>query len=99
MTRHGDRWKAKITHQGVEHFLGYFDDEIVAALTRDAKAKELHGEFAYLNFPDGPPPGYENWTQKRWKRGCVDAATAPVGPTPAVQPLVGAGRRACPLRK
>jgi len=73
VTRHGDRWKAKITHQGVEHFLGYFDDEIVAALTRDAKAKELHGEFAYLNFPDGPPPGYENWTQKRWKRGSVDA--------------------------
>jgi len=57
VTRHGDKWKVKITHEGQEHFLGYFDDEIEAALAWDAKAKELRGEFAYLNFPNGPPPG------------------------------------------
>ncbi|MGE5295598.1 MAG: HNH endonuclease [Solirubrobacterales bacterium] len=58
VTRCGDRWKVKITHEGVAHFLGYFDDEVEAALAWDAKAKELRGEFAYLNFPDGPPPGH-----------------------------------------
>lgn len=57
--RHGDKWKSKITHNGREYYLGLFDDEIEAALTWDAKAKELRGEFAYLNFPDGPPPGWK----------------------------------------
>lgn len=32
--------------------LGYFDCPIEAAKAYDKKAKELHGEFAYLNFPD-----------------------------------------------
>jgi hypothetical protein len=64
VTRDGDKWKSKITHSGREYCLGHFDDEIEAALAWDAKAKELHGEFAYLNFPDGPPPGYDNWATK-----------------------------------
>lgn len=63
VTRHGDKWKVKIKHEGVEHFLGYFDDEIEAALAWDAKAKELRGDFAYLNFPDGPPDGHERREQ------------------------------------
>ena len=32
--------------------LGYYATAEEAARARDAKAKELHGEFAYLNFPD-----------------------------------------------
>jgi len=47
----GDMWAAAIWHQGQEHWLGLFDDEIDAALARDQKARELQGQFAYLNFP------------------------------------------------
>jgi hypothetical protein len=32
--------------------LGYHSTAEEAAMVYDAKAKELHGEFAYLNFPD-----------------------------------------------
>jgi len=32
--------------------LGHYATAEEAARARDAKAKELHGEFAYLNFPD-----------------------------------------------
>ncbi len=59
VTRRGDKWRVKITHEGKEHFLGCFDDEVEAAKAWDAKAKELRGEFTYLNFPDAVPPGPE----------------------------------------
>jgi len=32
--------------------LGLYDDEDEAARARDRKAYELHGEYAYLNFPE-----------------------------------------------
>ena len=38
-----------INHKCV--FLGYFSDPIEAAKAYDKKARELHGEFARLNFP------------------------------------------------
>ena len=38
------------------YYLGLFDDEVEAAKARDRKAYELHGEFAYLNFPEDFPP-------------------------------------------
>jgi hypothetical protein len=47
----GHLWWASVWHDGREHELGLFDDEIEAALARDQKALELQGEFAYLNFP------------------------------------------------
>jgi hypothetical protein len=52
VTRQRDRWQAAITCQGKCHYLGLFDDEVEAARARDRKAHELHGEFAYLNFPE-----------------------------------------------
>jgi len=37
---------------GMHISLGWYATAEEAARARDAKAKELHGEFAYLNFPD-----------------------------------------------
>jgi hypothetical protein len=45
------KWIASIKHNNNKYFLGYFIDEVAAAKAYDQKAKELHGEFAYLNFP------------------------------------------------
>lgn len=46
-----NRWLAEIRHNGVKHRLGYFTDRIEAAKAYDRAARELHGEFAVLNFP------------------------------------------------
>ncbi|MBN1361383.1 MAG: HNH endonuclease [Sedimentisphaerales bacterium] len=50
--RQGDKWVAKIVYRGKHHHLGLFDDEVEAAKARDRKAYDLHGEYAYLNFPE-----------------------------------------------
>ncbi len=43
---------ARITHRGKTLCLGVFDTDVEAAKAYDRKAIELHGEFAYLNFPE-----------------------------------------------
>lgn len=45
------KYKATIRYEGEQKHLGYFDDEMDAALAYDAKAREKHKEFAVLNFP------------------------------------------------
>ena len=45
------KWKVQITYQGKTIHIGYFDDEVTAALMYDAKAFELRGDKARLNFP------------------------------------------------
>ncbi len=50
--RHKDKWEAQIVWRGKKHHVGVFADEVEAAKARDRKAYELHGEFAYLNFPE-----------------------------------------------
>lgn len=46
------KWVAQVSCRGTYHYVGLFDDEVEAAKARDRKAYELHGEYAYLNFPD-----------------------------------------------
>jgi hypothetical protein len=44
---HRLKWHARIARR----HLGRFDDELAAAKAYDAAARELYGEFAWLNFP------------------------------------------------
>lgn len=50
--RQGNKWGAQIACRGKRYWIGSYDDEVAAAKARDRKAFELHGEFAYLNFPE-----------------------------------------------
>lgn len=50
--RRGHKYEAAIALDGIRHGLGMFHEEIAAAKAYDAKARELHGEFARLNFPE-----------------------------------------------
>lgn len=44
------KYRARISFNGKEFHLGLFEDIIEAAKAYDEKAKELFGEFAWLNF-------------------------------------------------
>ena len=44
-------WRSRISAPEGEIYIGLFNSAKEAALARDAKAKELRGEFAVLNFP------------------------------------------------
>lgn len=45
------KWRARVVVNGKEHSLGLFHTEEEAAIARDEKAIELHGEFVYVNIP------------------------------------------------
>lgn len=45
------KWRADICASGKSVFLGYYQNELSAAIAYDAGAKRLHGEFAKPNFP------------------------------------------------
>jgi hypothetical protein len=47
------RWLAQIRIEGGKRIsIGYYDDELDAALAYDEAARKYHGEFAYLNLPN-----------------------------------------------
>jgi hypothetical protein len=45
------RWRARITVDGKSRLVGYFSTELEAVQARDKAARELHGEFAFVNLP------------------------------------------------
>src|SRR5262249_32390982 len=50
------RYRADIRKDGIRFFLGYFNSPVIAALKYDEAAKELFGEYAWLNFaPERDP--------------------------------------------
>lgn len=51
LDKRSNKWIAEIVANNQHYPLGRFDDKVEAARTRDRAALELHGEFAYLNFP------------------------------------------------
>ena len=51
--RNARKWQAYIYADRRRYHLGYFADEVKAALAYDTAAMRLHGAFARLNFP--PP--------------------------------------------
>lgn len=55
-----DRWQAYIGKDNKILWLGTFDSEIHAAMAYDLWAKELHGEYAYLNFRQDTIKASEN---------------------------------------
>lgn len=51
--RNGNKiWIANATYNGKHLYLGAYSTPEQAARVHDKEAKELFGEFAYLNFPD-----------------------------------------------
>ena len=51
--RADQRWVSMIRENGRSRYLGGFLSEIEAALAYDTAAKQVFGEFARFNFPDG----------------------------------------------
>ena len=47
------RWAVEIKKEGKKYCLGRYKNEIAAAKAYDQKARELFGDFAYLNVPIG----------------------------------------------
>ena len=45
------KWVVRIRKDEQLHYLGGFDNEMEAAVMYDFAARELFGEYAYLNFP------------------------------------------------
>ena len=50
--QHLGKYRATVMYKGKKHVVGEFDDAVEAAKARDRKARQLQGEFAYLNFPE-----------------------------------------------
>jgi hypothetical protein len=47
-----DKHYARIKFEGKDRYVGVYNDPIKAVKAYDRKARELHGPYARLNFPD-----------------------------------------------
>jgi hypothetical protein len=56
------KWQARIRPNRRQIHLGFFTDEIEAAIAYDRKAEQVFGEFAYLNFPQLPE--FRKWADE-----------------------------------
>ena len=67
--RREKRWAVRIMVDRNARFIGYFDNELDAARAYDQAAKEYHGQFASLNFPDEtaehPVDAVSAWERRR----------------------------------
>lgn len=64
------KWTASARLNHKTHWFGNYENEVDAARAYDAGARELHGEFVYLNFPDDIEESerlYGEWKAKRSK--------------------------------
>lgn len=49
--KYHNKWKAQISVNGKRKHIGYFDNDLDAAVAYDKNATEYYKEFAYLNSP------------------------------------------------
>jgi hypothetical protein len=63
----GNRWQVGIQHEGKSIYIGRFAKIEDAARAYDEKARELFGEFAWLNFPADMENGHTGGALTRAK--------------------------------
>ena len=85
VTPRSKKWEAWIGSNGRVQSLGCFSDPVEAARVRDRKAIELHGEFAYLNFPEEARGrivslGGTIRARSRVRNATLEVARSPAGP-------------------
>ena len=69
-------WEARIYETGKQRFLGYYTSEVAAAQAYDARAVQLHGSAAKVNFP-------EDYNETRGNPPAVKAFSALAVPNPS----------------
>ncbi len=52
VSKYGNRWIVQFVANGTRFYVGRFDNEEEAARAYDKKSREVHGEFALLNFKE-----------------------------------------------
>ena len=63
-----EKWIVQISKGEMHRHIGRFGDELAAAEAYDEAARELFGEHAYLNFPDGIDAWLEADTRESQQR-------------------------------
>lgn len=82
LTRWACRWEARIYEAGKQRFLGYHTSETSAARAYDARAVQLHGAAAKVNFPEEHEVTRFNAPAVKPGGGMVAASRLAGGPSP-----------------